>query len=320
MSTSILDMILSNVLTGAAGLAPLKTLRILRALRPLRLISRAEGLKVLISALFASVKPILATCCIALCVYSLMGLAGMQFLLGKIATCSDNKVNFMRDCWGLNDYGHERVWLRNPANFDHLPSAIITVFRICTLDNWPGMLCSATDAVGRVTQEPGSKANAPGYPGEHTEVMSNYQLHRAWIFIMIFGTIMTVTYIVMNMFVSVFVDGYLNASYAMKKEKKPSKLKIAPVYDNPSGWLRGKMHSTICTTAFQGLNSLLIVSNITLMAFESYKQASWQNDLAYVSNIWFTMIFGIEAIVKLYAYAASSTMRVAGTDSIFSLS
>ena len=135
----------------------------------------------------------------------------------------------MRDCWGLNDYGHERVWLRNPANFDHLPSAIITVFRICTLDNWPGMLCSATDAVGRVTQEPGSKANAPGYPGEHTEVMSNYQLHGAWIFIMIFGTIMTGTYIVMNMFVSVFVDGYLNASYAMKKEKKPSKLKIVPV-------------------------------------------------------------------------------------------
>jgi Ca2+-binding EF-hand superfamily protein len=303
--TSILDMILSNVLTGA-GAAPLKTLRVLRALRPVRLISRAEGLKVLISAIYSSAMPILATCCIALCAYALMGLVGMQLLLGKMATCSDNKVKFMRDCWGLNEDGEERVWLRNPANFDHLPSATITVFRICTLDNWPGIMWSATDASGRVTQEPGSKyATVPGYPGEHTEVMSNYQLEElnrqyGLVSVYFLFCIVTGTYIVMNMFVSVFVDAYMNASYEMRTQKRQPKLKIVPIYDDPTGWLRSKIHSTWSSTAFEGLISLLIVSNIILMAFESYKQASWQTGMANVTNIWFTIVFGWECVFKLY--------------------
>jgi hypothetical protein len=87
----------------------------------------------------------------------LLGLIGMQLLLGKMATCSDNKVKFMRECWGLNGNGEERIWQRNPANFDFLPSATLTVFRICTLYNWPRILWSATAAVGQVAQEPGSK-------------------------------------------------------------------------------------------------------------------------------------------------------------------
>jgi hypothetical protein len=104
----------------------------------------------------------------------------------------------------------------------------------------------------------------------------------------------------MTMFVSVFVDEYLKA--LGKKEKEPPSFKIVPVYYNPTCWLHAEIHSTVSTTAFEGFTSLLFVSNITLMAFESYKQASWQTDLTYVSNIWFTMIFSVEAIVKLYTY------------------
>ena len=39
------------------------------------------------------------------------------------------------------------------------------------------------------------------------------------------------------MFVSVFVDSYLNATYNMKKEKEPQKLKIIPIDDDTVGWL-----------------------------------------------------------------------------------
>jgi hypothetical protein len=210
--------------------------------------------------LFASVKPILATCCIALCVYSLLGLVGMQFLLGKIATCSDNKVKFMRDCWGLNAYGEERVWLQSPANFDDLPSAIITVFRICTLDNWTGMLWSATDAVGRVTQEPGSKyANVPGYPGEHTEVMSNYQLTNPVLFICFLLCIMKGTYIVMNMFVSVFVDEYLNAlEEEAKKGKNPQNSRLSQFMMILQAGCVAKCTAPYAPRRFKGLNRFLL--------------------------------------------------------------
>ena len=133
VTTAILDMTLNALLDGnVAALAPLKTLRILRALRPLRLIARAKGLRVLIAAMFSSVKPILATGVIAIAICALLGLVGMQLLLGKMGTCSDNKVQFMRDCWGVDGDGVLREWVRYPANFDYQFESIVTVFTIAT--------------------------------------------------------------------------------------------------------------------------------------------------------------------------------------------
>ena len=307
--TSILDMILSNVLAGGGGLAPLKTLRILRALRPLRLISKAQGLRVLITAIFGSIEPIVATCCIALGAWAVLGLMGMQFLAGTIGTCSDNKVKFMRDCWGSNDDGEQRLWLQNQANFDFLPVATITVIRIATLDNWPGMLWAATDGVGRVQQELGSKyfnSSTQEKYGHNYEFMSNYQLNTPGVFIYYLIVIIISTYIVMNMFVSVFVDSYLNATAQMKEtSQKSMTLKIKYIVDDPEGGLRGKIHSTMSNTMFESCSSIIIISNIILMAFESYKQASWQTELSYVTNIFFTIVFGWDCVFKLYAYGGT---------------
>ena len=56
----------------------------------------------------------------------------MQLLLGKMGTCSDNKVQFMRDCWGVDGDGVLREWVRYPANFDYQFESIVTVFTIAT--------------------------------------------------------------------------------------------------------------------------------------------------------------------------------------------
>ena len=53
-----------SVVSLAAGSATkdLRALRALRALRPLRLLSRVEGMRVVVSALSMAVKPVLAVC------------------------------------------------------------------------------------------------------------------------------------------------------------------------------------------------------------------------------------------------------------------
>lgn len=303
---AILDVILTNVLTSTQAVSTIKAIRVLRALRPLRLLSLAdgiEGLIVLISAMFSSLKPIVATICIAFVGYSLLGLIGMQFLLGRMATCSDNTIKFMRDCWGTDHNGEPREWVRSAANFDFLPSAIITVFRICSLDNWPNIMWAATDAVGKVIQDSHSKyANVTGQAGPNEEVMSNQQMYSPGVFVYFFFTMISGTYILLNMFVSVFVDGYLNAAEQMKQAKPVTTLQIQPVYDDPRGTLRFVMHKAMDHSYFDLFNAFIIVTNVVLMSMESYKQASWQTDLAQISNNFFTLVFGWECLVKLYVY------------------
>ena len=73
----------------------------------------------------------------------------------------------------------------------------------------------------------------------------------------------------MNMFVSVFVDSYLNATAQMKETStKSMTLKIKYIVDDPEGGLRGEIHSTMSNTVFESCSSIIIISNIILMAFE----------------------------------------------------
>ena len=165
---AVVDMIFSAVSSGAS-IGPLKTIRILRALRPLRLIARAEGLRTMINAMFSSVKPIIGTCCIAIGTYSLLGLIGMQLLLGKMGSCTDNKIKFMRDCWGPSEDGELRQWYQPAANFNALPQAVSTIFTLASQDAWPVYMWQGIDSRGPFMQPEGSK-----YAG-HVEIESAKQ-------------------------------------------------------------------------------------------------------------------------------------------------
>ena len=68
------------------------------------------------------------------------------------------------------------------------------------------------DGVGKVVQPEGSK-----YAG-NAEVESALQNAHPEMFFFYFACIMIAGYLILNMFVSVFVDGYLNASEVMKHE------------------------------------------------------------------------------------------------------
>ena len=56
------------------------------------------------------------------------------------------------------------------------------------------------------------------------------------------------SYVVLNMFVGVFVDVYLNVVAHTDAEKKVKKLKIQKVLEEPQGWLRQRIHKGMSTT------------------------------------------------------------------------
>ena len=113
------------------------------------------------------------------------------------------------------------------------------------------------------------------------------------------------SYLVLNMFVSVFVDGYLNASEEMKanREGEVTKLVIKDIKDPPEHWLRAKIVEVVSTTEFDMFIAFFIVTNVLFMAFESgFKQAKWQTDLSNWCGFFYTLVFGWECIFKLIGY------------------
>ena len=83
--TSLADFMLS----GQAGvvLSGIKALRALRALRPLRVISRNQGLKLVVNALFSSIPAmfnVILVCAVFLVIFAVIGI---NFFKGKFYFC-----------------------------------------------------------------------------------------------------------------------------------------------------------------------------------------------------------------------------------------
>ena len=138
--TSNLDAILTLILTGknVSSLKSFKILRILRALRPLRLIARAKSLRVLVSALFESIIPILSTCSLMILAYGMCSLLGMQLLSGKMKTCSNPTYYTKNDCTSNLDPGTNAPgqWLTAQMNWDGFFNGMAAMFILSSQDNW----------------------------------------------------------------------------------------------------------------------------------------------------------------------------------------
>jgi len=115
------------------SLQALKALRALRALRPLRVISKNEGMRLVVLALMASIPSmtnVLLVCSLFILIASIMG---VNYFKGAFHRCADfplseieidlNKINTKYDCLAA---GGE--WKNQDANFDHTLMAMFTLF------------------------------------------------------------------------------------------------------------------------------------------------------------------------------------------------
>mmetsp|Transcript_24329 Transcript_24329/g.37629 ORF Transcript_24329/g.37629 Transcript_24329/m.37629 type:complete len:281 (+) Transcript_24329:5543-6385(+) len=84
---SLVDLAFTVIGLEMSSLQALKALRALRALRPLRVISRNEGMRLVVNALFASLPSmtnVLLVCSLFILIFSIMG---VNFFKGMFASC-----------------------------------------------------------------------------------------------------------------------------------------------------------------------------------------------------------------------------------------
>jgi len=88
---SVIDIYFTHIVSGssnAENLSSFKSLRAIRALRPLRMVSRSEGLKIAIQALFASVPAMGNVIIICLLFLLIFAILGVNFFIGAYYYCT----------------------------------------------------------------------------------------------------------------------------------------------------------------------------------------------------------------------------------------
>lgn len=94
--------ILNWVLDGVSGISVsfLRGFRALRALRPLRMVSKNEGMKVVVNSLLTSIPNLLNVILISLLFFLVFGILGVQLFKGQLGYCNDESIAYKNDCQG----------------------------------------------------------------------------------------------------------------------------------------------------------------------------------------------------------------------------
>uniref|UniRef100_A0AAQ5XIL1 Voltage-dependent T-type calcium channel subunit alpha-1H n=1 Tax=Amphiprion ocellaris TaxID=80972 RepID=A0AAQ5XIL1_AMPOC len=298
---SLVDILVSLAYTGGNRiLGILRVLRLLRTLRPLRVISRAPGLKLVVETLITSLRPIGNIVLICCAFFIVFGILGVQLFKGKFYHCEglDTKnVTNKSDCLQAN-----YRWIRRKYNFDNLIQALMSLFVLSCKDGWVNIMYDGLDAVG-VDQQP-------------------VRNHNPWMLLYFISFLLIVSFFVLNMFVGVVVENFhkcrqdqeeeearLREEKRLKmiekkrrsKENGGAEAKQRPYYADYCP-LRLYIH-TLCTSHYLDLFiTFIICINVFTMSIEHYNQPQYLEEVLKYCNYVFTIIFVIEALLKLVAF------------------
>ncbi|XP_034461482.1 sodium channel, voltage-gated, type I like, alpha b isoform X3 [Hippoglossus hippoglossus] len=300
----IVDVSLVSLVANTMGyseLTAIKSLRTLRALRPLRALSRFEGMRVVVNALLGAIPSIMNVLLVCLIFWLIFSIMGVNLFAGKyyycVNTTSDEVfpihiVNNKTDCLNLiNDSGR---WKNVKINFDNVGAGYLALLQVATFKGWMDIMYAAVDSRDLEDQ--------PKY-----EV--NLYMYLYFVIFIIFGSFFT-----LNLFIGVIIDNFNQQKKkfggqdifmteeqkkyynAMKKlgSKKPQK----PI-PRPTNAFQGCVFDCITKQAFDIVIMILICLNMVTMMVETDDQTKEMDDILYLINMVFIVLFTGESVLKM---------------------
>jgi hypothetical protein len=126
---------LLSISFSSANLGFLKVLRLLRILRPLRVISRNEGLKIAMSALFMAMPNIINVLIVSFLFFLIFSIIGVFYFSGMYYECAGQLENLsVVHKWDCHNSGGS--FFRLHFHFDDVADAMISLFHIATTAGW----------------------------------------------------------------------------------------------------------------------------------------------------------------------------------------
>lgn len=314
----------------------LKAMKAAKALLPLEFIVHLPGLQVVSQSLIGAAGSMLGVAVIAAVNFLVFGIIGVNMFMGSFHHCSDPTIRDQSQCYGTfqfttathpnETFTIQRTWVIPVRNFDHLGSAILTLFELGTGSGMgPAMFEAITDS-------PYYNPKAIGAP----------EFFKALYFIVFF---VVTRYIISNLFVAVVVfhlntvryrtgTAFLTAAQTSWVESKRLLYHFQPIaHVTKPSWpavsisgnlqqryfcLFGdpKMCNLIAFTflklrvfCFHVMQSsitelvmfALIVANTVIYGMEHYRMSDDLDNALNIANHVFSLIFLIELLMRLMA-------------------
>ncbi|KAM4691946.1 LOW QUALITY PROTEIN: sodium channel protein type 4 subunit alpha-like [Rhinophrynus dorsalis] len=285
-------------------------LRSLKALRPLRVLSRFEGMRVVVNALLGAIPSIMNVLLVCLISWLIFSILGVNLFAGKYYRCSNTTtsevldisvVNNRSDCYALNT---EQVrWVNVKLNFDNVGIGYLSLLQVATFKGWLEIVYAAVDS-RKVEEQP--------------KYEINIYMYLYFVIFMIFGAFFT-----LNLFVGVIIknfnqqkkkiilfllyfggknifltEGQKKYYNAMKKlgSKKPQK----PI-PRPQNKIQGLVFDFISKQMFDIVIMILICLTMVTMMIETDDQSQEMTDILFKINLVFIVIFTTECVLKMFA-------------------
>ncbi|KRZ69837.1 Voltage-dependent calcium channel type D subunit alpha-1 [Trichinella papuae] len=303
---NLLDMLVVGVSLTSFGLksgaiSVVKILRVLRVLRPLRAINRAKGLKHVVQCVIVAVKTIGNIMLVTFMLEFMFAIIGVQIFKGAFFRCTDRARLTAEECKGTfiefeggdvtRPHVRSREWTNYDFNFDNVQNAMVALFVVSTFEGWPDLLHVAMDS--------SDEGIGPQY---------NARVSVAIFFITF---IVVIAFFMMNIFVGFVIvtfqsEGereYENCELDKNQRKciefaltaKPQRRYI------PKNRFQYKIWWFVTSQPFEYAIFIIIILNTLILGMKHYKSSAAFDEALDVLNLFFTTVFALEFICKLFA-------------------
>lgn len=312
--TSIVNLIMGS--GNDKSLSWMKALRAIRALRPLRMVSRSEGLKVVVNSIMLAAPAILDVLLVHVLFLVIFSILGVQLFKNTFYRCScmewcperilDPSAAVAaaqpesRLCQGLCPsapaHASACVWERHPIwSFDNVAFALLTLFEVSTLERWPEVMWLAVDGQ--------SDSEGPEYNKNPIVVL----FFISFLFVM--------SFFILNLFVGVVIDKFTEVRNEMlghqllsdvqlqwiQTQKKLLSVKPRPLVTPADDRWRQLALQLIATGEFEFIIMGLIIANVIVMCTTMYGASPGLRRIQDSANYVFIVCFASEAAIRIYA-------------------
>jgi hypothetical protein len=164
MDAIIVLMSILLLVVESSGLSFFKSFRTLRALKAIRVATRSSSMQQIINSMISSMSSMFNVTLLLFIVFVMFAILGVQLFSGLFWRCTDPTVSHQNECIGTFyppgvTHPVPREWLNALYTFDSLPSALLTLFVVSTLEGYSSIMTSAMGAPPGKGMQPQKDAN-----------------------------------------------------------------------------------------------------------------------------------------------------------------
>eukprot|EP01063_Lacrimia_lanifica_P012719 TRINITY_DN19407_c0_g1_i1.p1 TRINITY_DN19407_c0_g1~~TRINITY_DN19407_c0_g1_i1.p1 ORF type:complete len:1934 (+),score=511.02 TRINITY_DN19407_c0_g1_i1:149-5950(+) len=304
-----IDLVVCVTALAGIGYAPFKLLRSLRALRFLIL---SEAVRVVLLSVLVALPHIAYVLLVCSFIWLVFGILGVALFKGQMYYCSDLSVTARENCTGdyvetvmgwhvEEDVVRPREWIRTRYHFDHVGSAILTLFEVAIGEGWAEIMYAGVDTSGSSTK---------GMVLNQRKVVALYFVA----FVIVGG------FFAMNLFVGALVEQFSHvksekdgtASLTDPQRQWLDVCKIMnrlPVYKIPGKLYTNPILQTVSHTVrhryFEHFIMSLILLNVLAMALQRDDQSDTQTYVLNTVFLVFALLYAVEAVLKIVGFGPS---------------